>query len=81
MGYYKSSQGKPPMQTYLTKEQRKSVIAQMVDCSIEVGDILEEDAHVYEEHLKSLSNTELIQQVKDTGWDIAWQHRFILLHL
>lgn len=59
------------MQTYLTKEQRKAVIAQMVDCCIEVGDILEEDAHVYEEQLKSLSNTELLQQVRDTGWDIT----------
>lgn len=59
------------MQTYLTKEQRKAVIAQMVDCSIEVGDILEEDAYVYEEQLKSLSNTELLKQVMDTGWDIT----------
>ena len=59
------------MQTYLTKEQRKAVIAQMVDCSIEVGDILEEDAGEYEAHLNAMSNTQLINEVKDTGWDIT----------
>ena len=70
MRVYKGIQSRS-MQTFLTKGQRKSVIAQMVDCCIEVGDILEEDAWVYEKHLNSLSNTELLQQIKDTGWDIT----------
>ena len=58
------------METYLTKEQRESVIDQYLDCALEVGDILEEDLWVLEAQLRSYDNVKLVQQVQDTGWDI-----------
>ena len=57
------------MNCYLTKEQRTELIAQYIDCFLETGGS-EEDAITTENMLLKMSNSQLISEIKESGWDI-----------
>ena len=57
------------MNCYLTKEQRAELIAQYIDCFLETGGS-EEDAITTENMLLKMSNSLLISEIKESGWDI-----------
>lgn len=56
------------MNTFLTAERRQDLIDQYIDCHEETGG---EDPAGLRICLNCLSNPELIQYCKDSGWDIV----------
>jgi len=56
------------MQTYLTREQRQSLIDQYMDCYLETGGDEDDGMEIA---LMGLSNPELIREVQSTGWGIS----------
>ena len=57
------------MDCYLTKDQRADLIAQYIECFLETGGS-EEDALSTENSLLKMSNTQLISEIRESGWDI-----------
>ena len=53
--------------TYLSKEDRKSYIDEYIDCYEETGG---DDPDTERTRLESLNNSDLIKEIKATGWDI-----------
>ena len=53
--------------TYLSKEDRKSYIDEYIDC---YEDTDGDDPDAERERLEAMNNSELIKEIKSTGWDI-----------
>lgn len=53
--------------TYLSKADRKSLIDEYIDCYEDTGG---DDPDGERERLESMNNSELIKEIKSSGWDI-----------
>ena len=53
--------------TYLSKEDRKFYIDEYIDCYDETGG---DDPDTERTRLESLNNSDLIKEIKETGWGI-----------
>lgn len=53
--------------TYLNKADRKSYIDEYIDCYEDTGG---DDLDAERERLEAMNNSELIKEIKSTGWDI-----------
>ena len=55
------------MQTFITKARRQELIDQYIDCHEDLGG---DDSEALLVQLNAMNNSELVQYVKDSGWDI-----------